>query len=146
MSDVAKDLLTKLLSTKFVGTLLGCIDIYRVIATASCDLQTVEQFPWEVVANLNSVVTKLKKMSETLKIVNSDSNGNVTGEQTIEVDENEWPHLARHLNDLKLWGGELGFNKNWQFIDLSHIFSKSSSGSDNVSHFVRPSQLFFITS
>ena len=101
VSDVAKDLLTKLLSTKFVGTLLGCIDIYRVIATASCDLQTVEQFPWEVVANLNSVVTKLKKMSETLKIVNSDSNGNVTGEQTIEVDENEWPHLARHLNDLK---------------------------------------------
>ena len=35
--DTAKELLDKLLTTKFVGTLLGCIDIYRVIATASCN-------------------------------------------------------------------------------------------------------------
>ena len=54
VSDTAKDLLSKLLTVKFVGTLLGCIDIYRVIATASSELQTVELFPWEVIAKLNS--------------------------------------------------------------------------------------------
>ena len=45
--DDAKDLLSKVLTVKFIGTLLGCIDIYRVIATASCDLLTVDHFPWK---------------------------------------------------------------------------------------------------
>ena len=56
--ETAKDLLSKLLTTKFLGTLLGCIDIYRVIATSSCNLQRVEQFPWEVISNLNYVIKK----------------------------------------------------------------------------------------
>ena len=100
--DTAKELLEKLLTTKFIGTLLGCIDIYRVIATASCNLQTVEQFPWEVIANLKSVIHKLEKMSLTLKMVKSDSNENDEIKDHIEVDENEWPHLARHLKELQL--------------------------------------------
>ena len=79
-----------------------CLDaliyIYRVIATASCNLQTVEQFPWEVVANLKSVIKKLEKMSETIEIVTSDFNEN----DRIEVDQNEWPHLAMHLEELRL--------------------------------------------
>ena len=100
--DTANELLSKLLTIKFVGTLLGCIDIYSVIARASCNLQKVEQFPWEVIAYLNSVINKLKKMSQTLKILISDSNENDEGEDLIEVDPNEWPHLARHLDELKL--------------------------------------------
>ena len=64
--EAAKELRSKLLTTKFAGTLLGLTDIYRVIATASCDLQRVEQFPWEVLAVLKNVVKKLQKMSETL--------------------------------------------------------------------------------
>ena len=74
VSEVAKSLCSKLLSTKFVGTLLGCIDVYRIIATASCELQNVEQFPWEVVSVLNDVIKKLKSMSETLKILPTDVN------------------------------------------------------------------------
>ena len=42
--DEAEKHLGHILDTKFVGMLLGCRDIYRVIATASCDLQKVEQF------------------------------------------------------------------------------------------------------
>ena len=102
VSDNAKTLLTNILSIKSVGTLLGCIDIYRVIAIASCDLQTVEKIPWEVLSNLNSVITKLEKMSQTLKTVSSDGNENVLSEPTIVVNQDEWPHLAKHLGDLKL--------------------------------------------
>ena len=67
--DNAKELLSKLLTVKFVGTLLGCIDIYRVIATASSELQTIDQFPWEVVAKLRIVIKKLDQMSKSLKII-----------------------------------------------------------------------------
>lgn len=99
--DTAKDLLSKLLTIKFVGTLLGCIDIYRIIATASSDLQTVEQFPWEVIASLNNVINKLNKLSQTIKIVKFECNENCEIEESIEVDPNEWPYLSRHLEELK---------------------------------------------
>ena len=103
VSEAAKELSSKLLTTKFVGTLLGCTDIYRVIATASCDLQQVEQFPWQVLAVLNDVIAKLKKMSTTLKIVPAaePSTEGEEVEETIEVDGNEWPLLAKHLEELK---------------------------------------------
>ena len=102
VSDAAKELKSKLLTTKFVGTLLGSIDIYRVIGTASCDLQTVEQFPFEVIANLNMVIEKLEKMSNTLKVVNTaDLNGNDEEQESIVVDANEWPHLSKHLKELE---------------------------------------------
>ena len=111
VSEVAKTLLSKLLSTKFVGTLLGCIDIYRVIATGSCDLQRVEQFPWEVVGVLNDLIEKLKGMSETLRILPTDTNSNMTvvnmdeeegsEDDTITVDKHEWPMLSKHLEELK---------------------------------------------
>ena len=77
VSDTAKDLLSKLLTVKFVGTLLGCIDIYRVIATASSELQTVELFPWEVIAKLNSIIKKLGKLSQTLKIVKNEKKSRI---------------------------------------------------------------------
>ena len=55
---------------------------------------------------LNTVVEKLKRMSETLKIVPTDDNSNIDEDQegtenTIAVDENEWPMLAKHLEELK---------------------------------------------
>ena len=62
--DTAKELLNKLRTTEFIGTLLGCIDIYRVIATASCDLQEIEQCSWEVLSTLNAVINKLDNMSQ----------------------------------------------------------------------------------
>ena len=79
-----------------MGTLLGSIDIYRVIGTASCDLQTVEQFPFEVIANLNSVISKLENMSKSLVIANPDHNAN-----NEDIDHSDWPHLAKHLQELK---------------------------------------------
>ena len=100
--DTAKDLLSKLLTVKFVGTLLGCIDIYRVIATASCKLQTVEQFPWEVIATLNFVIEKLDKMAQSLKLVQVTSDADDNVEEFLEGDPTEWPYLSSHLEELKL--------------------------------------------
>ena len=99
--EAAETLRTKILTTKFVGTLLGCIDVYRVIATASCDLQAVEQFPWQVVSRLKTVIATLNCMSNSLKIVAVDANENVEPEDTIEVDPKYWPHLAAHIEELK---------------------------------------------
>ena len=99
--DNAKELLSKLLTVKFVGTLLGCIDIYRVIATASSELQTIDQFPWEVVAKLRIVIKKLDQMSKSLKIINLKSGENDEIEESVEIDSNEWPYLSKHLEELK---------------------------------------------
>ena len=41
-------------------------------------------------------------MSETIKIVTSDSNENYEVKEQITVDQNEWPHLAMHLEELQL--------------------------------------------
>ena len=128
--DTAKELLNKLRTTKFIGTLIGCIDIYKDIATASCDLQKVEQ--WEVLSKLNAVIKKLDKMSQTLKILPPDSDENDESENCIEVDQNEWPHLAKHLEELKLGKFndlEVGYRATMQAaMEMKKIYSQYRIG------------------
>ena len=65
------------------------MDIYRVIATASCNLQAVEQFPWEVVAKLETVISTLNVMSISLRLVQEDSNDNLAATtDELEIDIN----------------------------------------------------------
>ena len=47
----------------------------------------MEQYPFEMKAKLAKGIAKLKKMSETLSLV--------------ELDSSDWPILAKHLDDLK---------------------------------------------
>ena len=89
----AEKLLGKILDVKFVGTLLGGRDVYRVIATTSCQLQEVEQFPWQVTKTLRAVVDKLSSMSNNLHIDDEQVQGH--------VDLHDWHNLAYHLDDLK---------------------------------------------
>ena len=54
--DWADKNLVRILDIKFVEMVLGCMDIYRVIATASRNLFNVEQFPWEATRTLNDLI------------------------------------------------------------------------------------------
>ena len=63
----AEKLFSQILDIKFVGILLGCRDIYRVIATTYSWLQLMEQFPWVVTKTLSDII-KLSAMADNLDI------------------------------------------------------------------------------
>ena len=65
-------------------------------------MQTVEQFPWEVIATLNFVIEKLDKMAQSLKLVQVKSDADDNVEEFLEGDPTEWPYLLSHLEELKL--------------------------------------------
>ena len=97
MRDQAKKLLGQLLDVKFVGSLLGSRDIYRVIATASCQLQQVEQFPWEVTRTLRSVIAKLSGMADNLPIDHDTEQDH----DQLPADLQHWDNLSCHIDNLR---------------------------------------------
>ena len=97
--DQAEKLLGQLLDVKFVGSLLGSRDIYCIIATASCQLQKVEQFPWEVTQILKSVIAKLSAMADNLHI--DHHQGDDPDHDQVPAVLHDWDNLSCHLDDLK---------------------------------------------
>ena len=58
----ASNWLKKILTMTFIMVNLGLIDIYRLLGTYSCLLQTVEQFPWTVEQRLRELIQYLRDM------------------------------------------------------------------------------------
>ena len=62
VKDKASDLLKKICSKKFLILNLGLLDIYRLLGSLSCQLQTVQQFPWDI-PKIRTIVLAFSKSS-----------------------------------------------------------------------------------
>ena len=66
---------------------LGLLDIYRILGSISSQLQSVEQFPWDIPKKQSELVDTLLKM-EKLKLEVNEETGEVE-----EINDRHWPHL-----------------------------------------------------
>ena len=65
--EKASNLLKKVCTKQFLLLNLGLLDIYRLLGSISCQLQKVEQFPWDIPKTQTKLLETLKNM-EKLKL------------------------------------------------------------------------------
>ena len=65
--------LKKVCNKQFLLLNLGLLDIYRLLGSISCQLQKVEQFPWDIPKTQTKLLETLKNM-EKLKLIKNDEN------------------------------------------------------------------------
>ena len=90
--ETAQGHLKAILSAEFIATHLGLIDVYRELAQASCNIQKVEQFPWQVVNRLKQIIAKLRDMASC-----SISDGDTTSLNFRA----HWPTLSSHIQEIR---------------------------------------------
>ena len=78
VKEKAAQLLNKIISKQLFLTSLGILDIYQLLGSVSKELQTVEQFPWNIPKVQQKLLEQLGKM-EKLKLSKD--------EETDEVNE-----------------------------------------------------------
>ena len=89
VSETASKLLKRICSKEFLLLNLGILDVYQVLGSASKQLQTVEQFPWNVPKLQQGLIEQLRKM-EKLKL----------SESNREIDGTLWKNFAAKLEDV----------------------------------------------
>ena len=103
--ETAQSHLKAILSAAFIATHLGLIDVYRELALASCDIQTVEQFPWQVVNRLKQLIAKLRDMASCSLSENDDDDFDdddvIDGDTTSLHFRSHWPTLSSHIQEIR---------------------------------------------
>ena len=94
VKEKAAWLLKRILNKKFLITHLALIDLYRVLGTTSCDLQTVQQFPWDIGKKQRKLLDTLEKMSN-LKLSRNEET-----EEVPEIDQTLWPKLGEMVDSV----------------------------------------------
>ena len=94
VKDKASWLLKRILNKKFLLVHLGLIDLYRVLGSSSSNLQTVQQFPWDIGKKQRQLLDTLRKMT-SLKLGMEEESGELT-----EIDESLWPKLGSKLESV----------------------------------------------
>ena len=94
VSDKAASLLRRICSKQFFLTNLGIQDIYRLLGSSSKELQTVEQFPWNIPKLQQKLLRQLEKM-ECLKLCMDDDT-----EELEEIDQTVWECLGDKIDDI----------------------------------------------
>ena len=77
---------------------LGLIDIYRLLGSHSCLLQTVEQFPWTVEQRLRELIQCLRDMSP-ISLKSAEEDDEVT-DVSADIDAKRWPTLSQYVNSV----------------------------------------------
>ena len=93
VKEKASRLLNQICSKQFLLLNLGILDIYQLLGRISKQLQTVEQFPWNIPKVQQALVQQLKKM-EGLKL------GGEGDEMEQELDESLWESLGAKMDDV----------------------------------------------
>ena len=96
--EQASNWLKKILKKTFIMVNLGLIDIYRLLGTFSCLLQTVEQFPWTVEQRLRELIKCLRDMS-AISLKSAEEDDEVTDE-SADIDAKRWPTLSQYVNSV----------------------------------------------
>ena len=94
VKDKASWLLKRILNKKFLMIHLALIDLYRVLGTSSSNLQTVQQFPWDIGKKQTQLLDQLKKM-KTLKLEVDEDTGEVE-----EINQSLWHKLGDKLESV----------------------------------------------
>ena len=92
--EKASQLLRKIISKQFFLLNLGILDVYHRLASASKQLQTVEQFPWQIPKIQQKLIEDLKKMEGLRVRIVPES------EKVIGIDESVWPSLGSRAEDI----------------------------------------------
>jgi hypothetical protein len=94
VKEKASKLLKRICSKQFLLTNLGILDVYNLLGGISKELQTVEQFPW----NIPKLQQKLLKQLE--KMVNLSLSMSDVTEETEEIDQSVWENLGAKIDDI----------------------------------------------
>ena len=94
----ASNWLKKILTKTFIMVNHGLIDIYRLLGTFSCLLQTVEQFPWTVEQRLRELIQCLRDMS-AISLKSAEEDDEVT-DVSADIDAKRWPTLSQYVNSV----------------------------------------------
>ena len=93
VKETASRLTKEICSKKFLILTLGLLDVYRLLGSVSSQLQTVEQFPWNIPQKQLELMKTLRRM-EKLKLTMMD-NGELE-----EIDGSLWPSLSEKLESV----------------------------------------------
>jgi hypothetical protein len=94
VKEKASKLVKRICSKQFLLTNLGILDVYNLLGGISKELQTVEQFPW----NIPKLQQKLLKQLE--KMVNLSLSMSDVTEETEEIDQSVWENLGAKIDDI----------------------------------------------
>ena len=83
----AAHLLNSICNKEFLLTNLGLLDIYSLLGSVSSNLQTVQQFPWDIPKQQDRLIKTMRRM-ERLSLTEDDS-GDLS-----EIDESDWKNLG----------------------------------------------------
>ena len=89
--EKASNLLKNVCTKQFLFLNLGLLDIYRLLGSSSCQLQNVEQFPWDIPKTQRKLLETLKNM-EKLKLIKNDETDTME-----EIDKHMWPMLGEKI-------------------------------------------------
>jgi hypothetical protein len=90
--------LKKILTKTFIMVNLGLIDIYRLLGSYSCLLQTIEQFPWTVEQRLRELIQCFRDMS-TMKLNSAEEDDEVT-DVSAGIDQKRWPRFFQQVDSV----------------------------------------------
>merc|ERR1712179_407887 len=90
--DKAFYLLKKICTKKFLLIKLGLLDIYRLLGSISCQLQRVEQFPWDIPRIQRKLLETLNEM-EKLNLINNYETGEMK-----DINMQTWPNLGEKID------------------------------------------------
>ena len=90
--DKAFYLLKKICTKEFLLINLGLLDIYRLLGSISCQLQRVEQFPWDIPKIQRKLLETLNEM-EKLNLMNNYETG-----EMMDINMQTWPNLGEKID------------------------------------------------
>ena len=94
VKETAARLLREMCSQKFLILNLGLLDVYGLLGSISSQLQTVQQFPWDITKKQTKLIETLQRMSK-LKLTLDEQTG-----EFEEIDESLWPKLGQELDSV----------------------------------------------